>query len=246
MAMTRRRLTKGLVARLHRAWLRARMALGAAKTKRCAACGEAVAGFFIYGDRPFGCPFCGATTRERWVATAMEDGLLTPPAKPCRTLHIAPYERTLAERFKTAGPYVGGDIMTKDDVVFVDLTDLSSHGEYDLVYASHVLEHIPDDRKAMREVRDHLSADGEAWFMVPLADAPTEEGHDGMSAQEREDRFGQWDHVRQYGPDIVDRLQEAGFSVEMIDVDRLSAEKRDELGLDENNPVFRCRLAKAA
>ncbi|MGH8545505.1 MAG: class I SAM-dependent methyltransferase [Gammaproteobacteria bacterium] len=97
-----------------------------------------------------------------------------------------------------------------------DLTALDiASGDRTLVFCSHVLEHIPDDRAAMRELHRVLAPGGTAIVAVPIGDGPTDEGP-VSSMEERILRFGQKDHVRLYGLDIVDRLEDSGFDIEVL------------------------------
>jgi ubiquinone/menaquinone biosynthesis C-methylase UbiE len=86
------------------------------------------------------------------------------------------------------------------------------------VVCNHVLEHVPDDRAAMGELRRVLSPHGWAILQSPLDPrrAVTFEDFSVQDPAERERVFGQFDHVRVYGRDYVDRLATAGFRVEAV------------------------------
>jgi SAM-dependent methyltransferase len=85
---------------------------------------------------------------------------------------------------------------------------------FDAIICFHVLEHIPDDRKAMKELRRVLRPDGVLFCHVPLSGKlNTFEDPNITSPSERRRHFGQEDHVRFYGADIIHRLWEAGFQV---------------------------------
>jgi len=91
--------------------------------------------------------------------------------------------------------------------------------------------------------RDHrhraLKPGGEAWLIVPLWEKPTEDGSFDIPPRERERRFGQWDHVRQYGPDFADRIRAAGFELEEIDASGIDPDTRHYYALDDR--LFRAR-----
>lgn len=97
---------------------------------------------------------------------------------------------------------------------------------FDVVYCSHVLEHVADDRKAMRELRRVLKKDGIAILLVPIVGgAHTFEDPAITDPKERARLYGQHDHVRSYGADYVDRLKEAGFAVDVVAVRDLATEE---------------------
>ena len=81
---------------------------------------------------------------------------------------------------------------------------------------NHVLEHVPDDRTAIREVHRVLRPDGLALMQHPLDEerADTYEDASFTTKADRRKHFGQDDHVRIYGRDFVARLEEGGFTVE--------------------------------
>lgn len=244
MILTTRRVAKGLKARASKMWWRHVAPLIKGRKCQCNACGAQVAGFYSYGGRPFGCPSCGASDRERWVIYALDHGLLVEPSPKARVLHIAPGERHLVKRLGQCAEYIGGDLEPElypwARARRVDITDLTGLGAFDLVYASHVLEHIPDDRRAMRSVLAALKPGGQAWFMVPLAAGPTIEGGTDLTPRQREERYGQWDHVRLYGEDIVERLASEGFGVRTLDSGSIASGDRIRHGIPDGEKIFVC------
>lgn len=138
-----------------------------------------------------------------------------------RVLHVAP-DRSLRERIQaTPGiTYIAGDkkepgYTYPPGTVDLDVTSLPYPADhFDLVICSHVLEHVPDDRRAMRELCRVLKPGGVAILLVPMSDRPvTDEDPAVIDPDERQRRFGQRDHVRLYGRDYIERLREAGFTV---------------------------------
>lgn len=244
-----KRIARGACGRASRAalWLRSVASPG---ESFCNACGSPVAGFFAYGPtRAWGCPRCGSSPRERFVRHAVGSGILRLPGKGGRILHIAPSERSLIALFDASdADYVRADIAPESypgqPVARLDLCDFPPDaGLYDLIYASHVLEHIPDDGLAMRSIRAHLAPGGEAWIIVPMRGETTEEAAPDMPRRERERRFGQWDHVRYYGEDVRERLERAGFSVERLAATALPDDLRRHQGLTDADILWRCRPA---
>jgi len=114
----------------------------------------------------------------------------------------------------------------------------------DVVICNHVLEHVPDDRLALAELYRVLSPGGYAFLQVPL-DASTmltDEDAAVVAPEERRIRFGQEDHVRQYGMDYAGRLAEAGFSVELKKFWETHAiEECRRYAVTDREPVVVCR-----
>ncbi|WP_340264217.1 methyltransferase domain-containing protein [Sphingobium mellinum] len=241
--ITLQRVAKAAGKHLTRAALAVRKALGARATRGCPACGQAVVGFFRYGDNAeWGCPNCGASPRERLMNHLIAGKVLTVPQQGA-ILHMAPNEASLVRRFSVAADYTPADLdparYTVPNMRQVDLMALAETDRYDLFYASHVMEHVPDDHHVLRNIHRALKPGGEAWLIVPLWDRPTEDGSFDIPPRERERRFGQWDHVRQYGPDFADRIRAAGFDLEEVDASAIDPATRHHFALDDR--LFRAR-----
>jgi Methyltransferase domain len=190
------------------------------------------------------CPRCRSHPRHRAIALLLARGDLPGG----RLLHFAPepvFDRIFArlpevERV-TADLHAPADLRL--DITDMDLPDSS----FELIFSSHVLEHVPDDRAAMRELRRVLADGGLALVLVPYRPAVTTyEDPSITSPLDRMVAFGQQDHVRIYGSDLPDRLREAGFEVE----DRTVAELFDETTverseLDSDEHFFLCRASAA-
>ncbi len=113
--------------------------------------------------------------------------------------------------------YITTDLLQRHITVRSDLTAAPHPDDtFDIMYCSHVLEHIPDDRRAMYELWRVLKPGGWALIDVPITSDTTVEDPSVSDPAERERLFGQHDHVRRYGPDVVERLQDAGFQVQKI------------------------------
>ena len=242
--ITAQRAMKAAGKHVSRGLLAVRAGLGARAERHCPACGANVVGFFRYGDcAEWGCPACASSPRERLVNHLIDSGRLALPQGGA-ILHMAPNEASLVARFgRRARDYVPADIDPSryrvEGVRRVDLMNIGEESRFDLFYASHVMEHVPDDARVLRNILASLKPGGEAWLIVPLWNGPTEEGAPGMSAAERERRFGQWDHVRQYGPDFADRIRAAGFELEEIAAEDCAADDRRRMALGET--LFRAR-----
>ncbi len=113
--------------------------------------------------------------------------------------------------------------------VKADICDLPfADDSFDIILCNHVLEHIPDDRKAMKELYRVMKPGGWGIFQVPqdLKREHTFEDDTITNKKERARIFGQYDHVRIYGRDYFERLRSVGFKVEEVDyTSKLSPEE---------------------
>jgi SAM-dependent methyltransferase len=135
-------------------------------------------------------------------------------------LHFAP-EKQLRDRVGgSARRYVTADLDRDDCDLRLDMSSMQSvqDNAFDVIIACDVLEHVPDDRAAMRELHRVLRPGGKALLTVPQKDPPsvTDEDPSVLSEDARTRRFGQKDHVRIYGDDFCQRLQEVGFTVHTL------------------------------
>ncbi|KZX12193.1 ubiquinone/menaquinone biosynthesis C-methyltransferase UbiE [Methanobrevibacter curvatus] len=93
---------------------------------------------------------------------------------------------------------------------------------FDLIYNSHVLEHVPDDIKAMNELyRVVKPYNGKIVIMVPILKEETLEKEEYNTPELRSKYYGQFDHLRAYGKDFSERLKSVGFNVEVVSKDNL-------------------------
>jgi SAM-dependent methyltransferase len=102
------------------------------------------------------------------------------------------------------------------DVQKIDITNMAfKDNTFDVILCNHVLEHIEDDHKAMKELYRVLNEGGWGIFQVPIKhkSEKTYEDWSITSRSERKKAFGQHDHVRIYGQDYTERLKNAGFTV---------------------------------
>lgn len=238
MKTTLRRATRGVLRTSRR--IRRRVQ-GRRANVNCPACGESFDEFVAHRGRPNArCPGCGSLERHRLLWLWLQEQDLF--SRPRDVLHVSP-EWAISRYFtrnrkaRRSHGYVSIDIRPGAADMVADLTDLPfADDAYDLVFCNHVLEHIPNDRKAMRELRRVLRPDGLAILQHPIKREITVEDPAVTDPQERLQRFGQEDHVRIYGRDFSTRLEEAGFTVTVERYrDRLSKETKDRYGLGPND-----------
>ena len=186
------------------------------------------------------CPRCRSHPRHRAIVLLLARGDL--PGR--RLLHFAPeplfdpvFARLPDLERVTADLYAPADLRL--DITDMDLPD----GSFDLILCSHVLEHVPDDRAAMGELRRVLAPGGLALVLTPYRpDRPTYEDPSITSPLDRMVAFGQQDHVRIYGSDLAERLRAVGLEVEDRTpaqlFDRATVERSE---LDPEEHLFLCR-----
>jgi hypothetical protein len=163
------------------------------------------------------CPRCGAQARHRALWLYLHERTHLFEKEGLRVLHFAP-ERALGRRLASAPGirYLSADLEDPVAMEHFDITDIPHpDGSFDAILCIHVLEHVEDDRKAMRELCRVLAPDGFAIVLVPLDldRAETYEDPGITDPAERERAFWQSDHLRLYGRDFPERLREAGFDV---------------------------------
>ncbi len=191
------------------------------------------------------CPGTLSLERHRllWLYLQRKTTLLENKLK---VLHIAP-EQVFYSRFKRFNhwDYTTTDLYSPLADVKADICDLPfKDGTFDLILCNHVLEHIPDDLKAMEELYRVLKKGGTLIAQVPLEAerSTTFEDNNITDKAKRTEIFGQYDHVRIYGIDYYRRLESVGFKTKRVDfLKELSAEEIDKfvLPIEEQIPVGR-------
>lgn len=186
------------------------------------------------------CPNCLALERHRLLWLYLERCTDMPVARP-QLLHIAP-EVALMRKFRkiyASEPdrYLTADLESPLADMHFDIQQIPLAEEsQDVVICNHILEHVEDDRLAMRELFRILRPGGWAVILSPvdLARERTFEDDTITDADERTHIFGQYDHRRIYGRDYAARLREAGFEVEERDYAKeLSAAEQTQYALTE-------------
>ena len=193
----------------------------------------------------FTCPRCDAFDRERLIALYLDEAFRSfDHSRTYRLLEFAPGDalrKKLGRHSFIA--YRSADLSRKTVDERVDMTDMAAYadGSLDIILCSHILEHIPDDRKAMREMRRVLKPEGFAIVLVPLV-VGLDETHEDPSMNTPELRwkyFGMGDHVRQYGKrDFIERLQSTGLRVEQLGMEHFGAEVFRRAAIAENSVLY--------
>lgn len=172
------------------------------------------------------CPSCRCQVRHRLLVATLdgesthqelrEDTLL----RGRTVLHFAP-ERHFRQRVRNvAAKHVTADFERGDCDVNLDISAMPeiADASFDTVIVCDVLEHVPDDAGAFREIYRVLKPGGTAIMTVPQKDSPsaTDEDFSVTDKAERLRRFGQHDHVRMYGDEFIERVRQAGLEVTVI------------------------------
>lgn len=210
----------------------------------CPCCGGRFRRLVKYGGRRNArCPRCWSAERHRvlWLFLERETDVLSAPLT---VLHFAP-ESAIAARL-AAQPnldYTSADLDPRAAMESMDITDIPrADATIDVVLVSHVLEHIPDDRKALRELHRILRPGGKAILQHPI-DYDRDETYEDWTITTPEGRrraFMQEDHVRIYGRDFGERLAGAGFEVRMRRYqDELAVNERRTYCLQQGTPTQR-------
>lgn len=190
-------------------------------TVTCPCCDQSFRKFIPRYEVDNLCPGCLSLQRHRLLLLYLL-GETRITSKDLKVLHFAPEEGLKLKLAAIAGPgYVSIDAHPLSIAeVIGDITAIPFDGDtFDLIICSHVLEHVVDDRGAMRQLARVLRPGGHALLLQPIHDElpKTIEDPTITSPRERLRAFGQLDHVRIYGRDFVPRLEEVGFTVTMLD-----------------------------
>lgn len=156
--------------------------------------------------------------RLLWLYLKNETDFFT---KTHQVLHFAP-EQAFYKRFKRMQnmAYTTTDLNSPLADVKADICNLPfEDNAFDVILCNHVLEHIPNDTKAMQELYRVMKPGGWGIFQIPqdLKREKTFEDDTITDKKERAKIFGQYDHVRIYGRDYFDKLRSVGFTVAEVD-----------------------------
>ena len=189
------------------------------------------------------CPRCNAKARHRrdWLFLQEKTNLFRDDL---RVLHVSPKYSLLRQLQKMENVrYTAVDLYTRphmDIKMNLAATPLRSN-TFDALICIHVLEHVKDDRSAMRELHRVLKPGGWALISVPVRfDQPTYEDPTITTAKGRREAFGEDSHHRFYGNDLTERLESCGFQVQVDYGQDIDPQKMARYGLLDDENVFFC------
>jgi len=239
---------------------------GLGNTRKCCVCGKTFFRFSKYrgGWKAFSaylsnlkwtgsdfdnfwCPFCRSHDRERHLILYFDRLGFWEKFKNADVLHFAP-EKQLSGRIVACRPtrYVKGDLQpSREGVERIDVSDIPyASASFDWVICNHVLEHVPDDARALKEIFRVLRPGGRAILQTPFAsglESTLEDPKEIDTDEKRVEFYGQEDHVRLYGRDLFARIRAAGFLLELKKhKESLADVDAGRFGVNSDEPLFLC------
>jgi predicted SAM-dependent methyltransferase len=174
--------------------------------------------------RNYSCPVCGSNDRIRHLYEYFNKldlwGLFTENSV---VLHIAPeylFQRIFTESIKVN--YICGDLYpnpSNKSMIKLDVTNIQFPENYfNFIMCNHVLEHVEEDTEAMKEFYRVLKPGGYAILQTPYSPEISNSYEDSsiVTKADKNEHFGQEDHVRIYGLDLFERLESVGFKLQII------------------------------
>ncbi|MBN1766038.1 MAG: class I SAM-dependent methyltransferase [Sedimentisphaerales bacterium] len=213
----------------------------------CPVCNSHVRGFKPYTKHNVTieevlCPVCGLYERHRFVWIYLRNHTTLIDGSEKSMLHIAP-EKEFQKRLKKLPRlnYLSADLDNPNAMQKMDITNIPCPDHsFDVIYCCHVLEHVTNDRQAITEFFRVLKPQGWMVILVPVLAEKTIEEPTTSDTQTRLRLFGQENHVRMYGPDIIHRLEDSGFRVNVVNAtDILSTAEIIRFGV-KNEQLFFC------
>lgn len=214
----------------------------------CPVCNHQFTKFLPYGRinaRPNAlCPNCLSLERHRLIWLYLDEQTEFFK-KPQAILHIAPEACFIKPFRKIHGKsYVTADIESPLADVKMDIHNITfPDNTFDVILCNHVLEHVRDDIQAMREIKRVLKPGGFAILQVPLFSPLSEKTFEDLSVtdpRERERLFGQSDHVRKYGKDYAQRIQQSGLkAVEDDFATNIDLDKAKKYGVARHEIIYK-------
>ena len=205
--------------------------------KQCSLCERNLRKFISLKNGETLCPFCGSLPRHRRLWT-----LLTPLLIPgIQVLDFSPplcffkKLKSFSGIHYTATDYAGEFIAD----LHLDITNINLPADsIDLILCYHILEHIPDDEKAVIELFKILKPQGKCFIQTPFKEGEIYEDVSKQSKEERKQYFGQEDHVRIYSVSgLKSRLENIGFKVDILS---FSNEADNYFGFSQKENVLMC------
>jgi predicted SAM-dependent methyltransferase len=214
----------------------------------CPVCKKSFRKFLSYGSAVAHrenvlCPYDLTLERHRlmWLYLQNKSDFFTK--SNLKVMHIAP-EQCFHKIFKHQKnlDYTTGDLVSPIADLHFDLHQIPlEDNQYEIIFCNHVMEHVTDDLKCMQELHRIMKPGGWGIFQVPIDTNRTSTYEDWSitTPEEREKHFWQYDHVRLYGTNYPNRLEEAGFTLETVDYGKeISTELFDRYRLPKGEMLY--------
>ena len=214
------------------------------KNNYCPSCNSYLRKFISYNHENFNeliCPKCGSLSRTRTLTLYLEE---TISKEKINILDFSPHRSIYDYWISKKVNYVANDFenefLSNSQEDITNLTFDSEH--FDLIICYHILEHIPDDSKAIQELYRVLKKQSTLLAQVPFKKGKTDEDLTITDPVKRKERFGQEDHVRYYGKDdFIEKLSLAGFKVNTLQYSKTLNDQMIKLyGLKKEDTIFIC------
>lgn len=191
------------------------------------------------------CPYCFSFPRHRVVCEHFDKNkhIFSDDAN----ILMVGAEYSIEQWFNNHGlSYTTADLFDRTADLKVDILNTPfADNSWSIIICNHVLEHVPDYKIALKELKRILKKDGILELAVPIdmSFSTTYEDDSIVTEKQRIEAFGQPDHLRIFGSNFKDLLMEAGFSVEVINGNDLPAKYRTVVGPAnyDDNRIFICR-----
>ncbi len=214
----------------------------------CPICKQKFINFLPYGRKIRQnalCPNCLSLERHRLLYLFLERKT-NIFKKNIKLLHIAP-EQCFIKIFSNSKKidYISGDLFSPLAKIKMDIHNMPfKNNSFDVILCNHVLEHVQDDKKAIKEINRVMKKDGFSILQVPFyypIPEKTIEDKSIISKKEREEIYGQSDHLRKYGKDYDKRILSEGLKVKKSNfIDSFSKEEKKYFGLQEKEVIYYC------
>jgi SAM-dependent methyltransferase len=198
------------------------------------------------------CPRCGCNDRDRHLWLYMQAAGLLDDLSETRILHIAP-EARLEPKLRQLGPrdYVGGDLIPQQPHhLAINIEQLQFEDDrFDLIICNHVLEHVNFPERAAAEFARCLAPGGRVVAQTPYSPLLKRSMELTVAVPHTFATYyyGQNDHVRIVGLDLIETFHAAGFSGEPIPHTTLLGDQDPEAsGVNPIEPFFLFELTAAA
>jgi SAM-dependent methyltransferase len=227
---------------------------GVVGKKKCPICDSEIFAYLPFGAilrKNAQCPNCRTMERHRalWLYFEKHTSLFSDDklSDVVKLLHFAP-EKVFFDKFRSLNniDYYPVDINPSNKLIR-DTVDIQSikyqDAMFDVIICNDVLEHVPRDHDAMRELCRVLKKDGVAYIHCPVFNIETTIENPSYNTPElRLRHYGQEDHLRRYGNDFAQKLTNARFVVESVDMTKDLTEAELQLyGLTGNEVIFKCK-----